>query len=147
MCKNRYTDKKQHKKYFDVGVGVPKSFAEFQKVKYNNKKEFDDILYRNELDKSVFPSEKSLNGHYEKHGKKMGYSSKEEYQKGTQKLLLKKEGNGVYRYTTEAGRTVVYDEKTNELVAFDQKIIKIYLNPDDGIEYYYVNRRRDKVDD
>lgn len=42
MWKNRYADKKQHKKYLDAGVGVPKSFAEFQNMKYNNKKEFED---------------------------------------------------------------------------------------------------------
>lgn len=144
MWKNRYADKKQHKKYLDAGVDVPKSFAEFQKMKYNNKKELDDILYRNELGKSVFPSEKSLNGHYEKHGKKMGYSSKEEYQKGAQKLLSKKAGNDVYRYTTENGRTVVYDEKTNEIVIFDQGKIKTHLKPDDGIEYYYLNKGKDE---
>lgn len=39
-------------------------------MKYNNKKELDDIINRYKLRNATFSSEKSLNGHYDKDGNK-----------------------------------------------------------------------------
>ncbi|WP_282804568.1 minor capsid protein [Clostridium tetani] len=48
---NRYNDKKQHKRYMDVlGNGVPKIFDKFQELKYNNKEEWDRLVYKYKLE-------------------------------------------------------------------------------------------------
>ncbi len=36
--KNRFSDKKQHKKYKEAGVDVPKNFDKYQDLKYNESK-------------------------------------------------------------------------------------------------------------
>ncbi|WAW15445.1 minor capsid protein [Peptostreptococcus equinus] len=53
--KNRFSDKKQHEKYKNAGVEVPKSFEDYQKMKYNKSTDRDiklrsvDYARRNKL--------------------------------------------------------------------------------------------------
>lgn len=49
--RNRSSDKKQHKRYLkELGDIVPQSFTKFQKLKYNNKEEWDRLSYNYKLE-------------------------------------------------------------------------------------------------
>lgn len=142
--KNRHIDKKQYEDYkIKYGKEIPKSFEKFQDMKYNNSKELEDIKFRYKLKKSVFPSEKSLNGHFEKHRDKLWVDSKDKYLKQAQELLGKKESENILRYKTDSNRVVVYDKNSNIIVIYEDSKIRTLLKPDEGIEYYYEQYRKD----
>ncbi|MDU5681001.1 MAG: minor capsid protein [Peptostreptococcus sp.] len=142
--KNRHSDKKLHKKYRKIyGKDIPKSFEDFQKLKYNNSKELEDIKFRHKLKESVFPSEKSLSGHFEKHRGKLGIDSKDEYLKQAQELLGKKESENISRYRTKNGRVVAYDNINNRIVIYSDGKIRSYMSPEKGVDYYKEQYEKD----
>ncbi|MBS5595676.1 minor capsid protein [Peptostreptococcus sp.] len=142
--KNRYSDKKLHEKYRKIyGKDIPKSFEDFQKLKYNNSKELEDIKFRHKLKESVFPSEKSLSGHFEKHRGKLGIDSKDEYLKQAQELLGKKESENISRYRTKNGRVVAYDNINNRIVIYSDGKIRSYMSPEKGVDYYKEQYEKD----
>src|SRR3712207_1251375 len=142
--KNRHSDKKQFREYKEkYGHEIPKNFENFQNMKYNNSKELEDIKFRYKLKKSVFPSEKSLIGHFEKHKRKLGVDSKDEYLKQAQELLGKKENESISRYKTKNGRVVVYDTVNNSIVIYSNSKIRSYMKPEKGIEYYKEQYEKD----
>ena len=64
-----------------LGRRLQVSLSDFQKMKYNNSKEYKELAERAEWLRSEFPSEKSLSGHFESHGKEFGKITKYKYQK------------------------------------------------------------------
>ena len=68
---NRKSDILEYRKIVDV-LGVEKSpisLAEFQDLKYNDVERYKELKDRVVWSEAKFPSEKSLNEHFEKHAK------------------------------------------------------------------------------
>lgn len=82
-----------------------------------------------------FRNDKLLVQHFEKHGKDMGFSSKEEYELAASKVATNPES--LHKIEKEDGDDVYYLEKTNEFVVVSKDgYIRTYFNPDNGIDYF-----------
>lgn len=82
-----------------------------------------------------FRNEKLLKEHYESHGKEMGFSSAEEYQKAAAMVI--KNDASLHKKEKEDGDDVYYLESTNEIVFVSKDgYIRTYFHPDDGLDYY-----------
>ncbi len=94
----------------------------------------------NSIEESVlsdahFRNARLLEEHYEKHGKEMGYTSAEEYEKGAQALISN--SDALTKLEQEDGDRIYYLESRNEIVFVSEDgIIRTYFNPEDGIDYY-----------
>lgn len=83
----------------------------------------------------TFYNEKRLNEHYEKHGKEMGFSSPEEYEKAANKVVTNSEA--LHKTEKEDGDDVYYLESTNEFVIVSTDgYIRTYFLPDGGLAYF-----------
>lgn len=116
---------------------MPKTFAGFYDLKYNNVEGYKELKDRIRWTKSKFPTEKSLNGHFKDHGKEFGDITIEEYQKMASDLLSKQTSDKILGYQTEH-RRVRYDIDNNIYVLANPKTFKIktMFKPDLGREYY-----------
>ena len=116
---------------------MPKTFAGFYDLKYNNVEGYKELKDRFRWTKSKFPTEKSLNGHFKDHGKEFGDITIEEYQKMASDLLSKPTSDKILGYQTEL-RRVRYDIDNNIYVLGNPKVHKIntMFKPDLGREYY-----------
>lgn len=82
-----------------------------------------------------FRNKNLLNQHYDKHGKDMGFSSAEEYEKAASKVVNNPEA--LHKTEAEDGDDVYYIEATNEFVVVSTDgYIRTYFLPDRGIDYY-----------
>lgn len=82
-----------------------------------------------------FRNKNLLNQHYEKHGKDMGFSSAEEYEKAASAVV--NDPSALHKIEKEDGDDVYYIESTNEFVIVSTDgYIRTYFNPDRGIDYY-----------
>ena len=76
-----------------------------------------------------------LTEHYNKHGKEMGFKSKEEYEKAASDVANSKEA--LHKKEKEDNDDVYYIEATNEFVIISTDgYIRTYFKPDSGIKYY-----------
>lgn len=83
----------------------------------------------------TFRNENLLNSHYEKHGKDMGFSSANEYEKAAAAVVAN--SSALHKKEAEDGDDVYYIESTNEFVIVSTDgYIRTYFNPDAGIAYY-----------
>lgn len=116
---------------------MPKTFAGFYDLKYNDVEGYKELKDRIRWAKSKFPTEKSLNGHFKDHGKEFGDITIEEYQKMASDLLSKPTSDKILGYQTEL-RRVRYDIDNNIYVLGNPKVHKIntMFKPDLGREYY-----------
>ena len=116
---------------------MPKTFAGFYDLKYNNVEGYKELKDRIRWAKSKFPTEKSLNGHFKGHRKEFGDITIEEYQKMASDLLSKPTSDKILGYQTEL-RRVRYDIDNNIYVLGNPKVHKIntMFKPDLGREYY-----------
>lgn len=116
---------------------MPKTFAGFYDLKYNDVEGYKELKDRIRWTKSKFPTERSLNGHFKDHGKEFGDITIEEYQKMASDLLSKQTSNKILGYQTEH-RRVRYDIDNNIYVLANPKTFKIktMFKPDLGREYY-----------
>ena len=116
---------------------MPKTFAGFYDLKYNDAEGYKELKDRIRWAKSKFPTEKSLNGHFKNHGKEFGDITIEEYQKMASDLLSKPTSDKILGYQTEL-RRVRYDIDNNIYVLGNPKVHKIntMFKPDLGREYY-----------
>ena len=116
---------------------MPKTFAGFYDLKYNDIEGYKELKDRIRWAKSKFPTEKSLNGHFKSHGKEFGDITIEEYQKMASDLLSKPTSDKILGYQTEL-RRVRYDIDNNIYVLGNPKVHKIntMFKPDLGREYY-----------
>lgn len=120
------------------------SLSKFHDMKYNNTREYRELKERAEWLQTEFPSEKSLNGHFESHGKEFGYISKEIYQKKASELLSSPISKDILGYDTET-RRVRYDKKNNIYALGNPKTKRITtaFRPKEGREYYDREVRKD----
>lgn len=116
---------------------MPKTFAGFYDLKYNDVEGYKELKDRIRWTKSKFPTEKSLNGHFKGHRKEFGDITIEEYQKMASDLLSKPTSDKILGYQTEH-RRVRYDIDNNIYVLANPKTFKIktMFKPDLGREYY-----------
>lgn len=116
---------------------MPKTFAGFYDLKYNDAEGYKELKDRIRWAKSKFPTEKSLNGHFKDHGEEFGDITIEEYQKMASDLLSKPTSDKILGYQTEL-RRVRYDIDNNIYVLGNPKVHKIntMFKPDLGREYY-----------
>ena len=76
-----------------------------------------------------------LESHYEKHGKDMGFSSKEEYQQAASDVV--NNPDSLHKTEAEDGDDVYYLEDENYFVVVSTDgYIRTFFEPDSGIKYY-----------
>ena len=82
-----------------------------------------------------FKNEKALKEHYNKHGKEMGFESKEAYVAAANEVI--NNPDSLFKYEEEDGDFVYYLESENYIVFLSQKsIIRSFFAPFDGIAYF-----------
>lgn len=82
-----------------------------------------------------FRNQSLLDQHYEKHGREMGFSTAEEYEKAASSVV--NNPNALHKTEKEDGDDVYYVESTNEFVIVSTDgYIRTYFLPDRGIDYY-----------
>lgn len=123
---------------------MPKTFAGFYDLKYNDVEGYKELKDRIRWTKSKFPTEKSFDGHYKKHRVEFGYITKEDYLHIGQNLLSKTINENILGYDTEM-RRVRYDVENNIYVLGDNrsKRITTILKPKKGVDYYEQDRERE----
>lgn len=116
---------------------MPKTFAGFYDLKYNDVEGYKELKDRIRWAKSKFPTEKSFDGHYKKHRVEFGDITKEDYLHIGQNLLSKTINENILGYDTEM-RRVRYDVENNIYVLGDNrsKRITTILKPKKGVDYY-----------
>ena len=83
----------------------------------------------------TFLNARLLNEHYEKHGKEMGFSSAEEYEKAAAAVPV--DPRALHKTESEDGDDVYYLKSTNEFVIVSTDgYIRTYFKPDSGIKYF-----------
>ncbi|HFI0103560.1 TPA: hypothetical protein ACGOSC_000038 [Streptococcus suis] len=150
---NRKADIQEYKHIVEVlGVkNAPISLAQFQDLKYNDGEGYEQLKDKVRWIRAKFPSEKSFNGHFEKHRAEFPNLTKEEYQKLASELIASPTDENILGYETEGGRRVRYD-KANNIIVIGQKNknnhvrLNTMLKPDDREEYYHDNYLRDFPD-
>lgn len=126
---------------------MPKTFAEFYDMKYNNVEGYNEIKDRVKWSKAKFPTEKSLNGHFKDHGQEFGAKSPEEYQQLAGKLLSSSISENIIGYDNEV-RRVRYNRETGTIAigkrhASGKVRITTMFKPDDGEEYYHEDYKKE----
>ena len=85
--------------------------------------------------KLKFRNDKLLSQHYDKHGKEMGFDSKESYQQAAAKVVANPEA--LHKTEAEDGDDVYYLVDTNEFVIVSgDGYIRTYFLPSAGLDYY-----------
>ncbi|MEG3297957.1 minor capsid protein [Streptococcus suis] len=128
----------QYEKYKSIlGDKAPKSLEDYIDLKYNDKEGYEQLQDRARWIKAKFPSEKSFNGHFEKHGHEFGNISKSDYLKLGQELLSNPIQDNILGYDTDS-RRVRYDVKNNIYVLGNngKATITTMMKPDEGRAYY-----------
>ncbi|ANM47471.1 hypothetical protein [Streptococcus phage phiJH1301-1] len=128
----------QYEKYKSIlGDNAPKSLEDYIDLKYNDKEGYEQLQDRARWIKAKFPSEKSFNGHFEKHGHEFGNISKSDYLKLGQELLSNPIQDNILGYDTDS-RRVRYDVKNNIYVLGNngKATITTMMKPDEGRAYY-----------
>lgn len=143
--KNRYSDKKQYKKYKEVmGEDSPKTFAEFQEVKYNDsngwtqlKTMFDDIRSGERWKNANFSTEKKLKRHLEKHLHEFGEITEEDYVNIARNLLSSPVRGEIEGFTSKLGFRFRYDKDTNNFaIGRADGYISTLYKPEKGYEQW-----------
>ena len=82
-----------------------------------------------------FESKSKLDEHFKKHGKPMGFKTKEEYETAASKVV--NNPNSLHKNEKEDNDDVYYLEETNEFVIVSTKgYIRTYFYPDSGKLYF-----------
>ncbi|MCB2962422.1 minor capsid protein [Streptococcus suis] len=142
----------QYEKYKSIlGDKAPKSLEDYIDLKYNDKEGYGQLQDQARWIKAKFPSEKSFNGHFEKHGHEFPSLTKEEYRKLASELIASPTDENILGYEIEGGRRVRYDKAENIIVIGrrnknNQARLNTMLKPDEGEKYYYENYKRDFPD-
>ncbi|HEL2532961.1 TPA: minor capsid protein [Streptococcus suis] len=135
----------QYEKYKSIlGDKAPKSLEDYIDLKYNDKEGYGQLQDQARWIKAKFPSEKSFNGHFEKHGHEFGISTKEEYLTIGRELLSEPISDQIMGYDTEY-RRVRYDIARNIFVLGDNKRGRFttILKPLEGADYYEQDWQRE----
>ena len=126
---------------------MPKTFAGFYDLKYNDVEGYKELKDRIRWTKSKFPTEKSLNGHFKDHGEEFGAKSPEEYQQLARNLLSSAVSKNIIGYDTEE-RRVRFARDTGTIAigkrhASGKVRITTMFKPDDGEEYYHEDYKKE----
>lgn len=126
---------------------MPKTFAGFYDLKYNNIEGYKELKDRIRWTKSKFPTEKSLNGHFKSHGEEFGAKSPEEYQQLARNLLSSAVSKNIIGYDT-GERRVRFNRETGTIAigkrnASGKVRITTMFKPDDGEEYYHDDYKKE----
>lgn len=98
----------------------------WQDTNYTNEQSVSSLQFRNE---------KFLEDHFIKHGDEFGYSTKEEYLEGANKVISSP--SSLHKQEGEDGDDIYYDENNNEIVFVSMDgYIRTYFKPSEGIDYY-----------
>ena len=143
--KNRYIDKKQYKKYKEVlEEDSPKTFAEFQEVKYNDSNRwqqlqslFNDIRSGDKWRNANFSTEKKLKRHLEKHLHEFGEITEEDYVNIARNLLSSPVRGEIEGFTSKLGFRFRYDKDTNNFaIGRADGYISTLYKPEKGYEQW-----------
>lgn len=124
----------------DSGSSSSKSSAESIKSSVNSSKSTQSSSKSGNTSTPVvkelrFRNKNLLEQHYEKHGKDMGFSSAEEYEKAAAQVPYTP--GVLHKIEAEDGDDVYYIESTNEFVVVSTDgYLRTYFNPDRGIDYF-----------
>lgn len=126
---------------------MPKTFAGFYDLKYNDVEGYKELKDRIRWAKSKFPTEKSLNGHFKDHGEEFGAKSPEEYQQLARNLLSSAVSKNIIGYDTEE-RRARFARDTGTIAigkrhASGKVRITTMFKPDDGEEYYHEDYKKE----
>lgn len=96
----------------------------------------DDNIQSEHVENSyTFRKQSLFEQHFEKHGAEMGYSTKEEYLAGANRVI--NNPDSLHKTEAEDGDDIYYLESTNEIVFVSQDgYIRTYFSPSRGIDYY-----------
>ena len=110
---------------------------------YNEGERSSDSVWNN----ATFPTNRSLNGHFESHKEEFGDMTKEQYQSLAANLLAQSISNVILGYDIES-RRVRYDSENNIYVLGNPNTqnITTAFKPDEGREYYDNEVRKDLGD-
>ena len=98
----------------------------WQDTNYTNEQSISSLQFRNE---------KLLEDHFVKHGNEFGYSSKEEYLAGANRVI--NSSSSLHKQEGEDGDDIYYDKNSNEIVFVSEDgYIRTYFKPSEGIDYY-----------
>lgn len=98
----------------------------WQDTNYTNEQSISSLQFRNE---------KLLEDHFVKHGNEFGYSSKEEYLAGANRVI--NSSSSLHKQEGEDGDDIYYDKNNNEIVFVSEDgYIRTYFKPSEGIDYY-----------
>lgn len=90
-----------------------------------------------------FTSARSLDEHYEKHGREFGSITREQYLRLAQELRDAPVGGSVREAERSDGVITRFDARSGAFIAFhDDKTIRTYFKPNDGVRYF--ERQLDK---
>lgn len=82
-----------------------------------------------------FRSDDYLTEHFEKHGSELGYTTKEDYLTGANKVIAS--SDSLHKQEAEDGDDIYFLKSTGELVIVSTDgYIRTYFKPEDGIEYF-----------
>lgn len=94
----------------------------------------------NEIRNYTFRTEELLIEHFDKHGRHMGYASKEDYEYFASNLVnycKQNKGSCEFKYEKEDSDQVYYLESANEIVfVSNDGYIRTYFRPDEGRAYF-----------
>lgn len=159
--KNQSSDYKQYNNYRStLGNDVPKTFAEFQEMKYNNVKEYDYLkgyyrlfnsgnipkdltynTYKNNLEnnnwKAVGLNPNKLQSHFDKHGAEFNIKTAEEYEKYAKDFMNKEIKDNIEGFVNDNGYVFKYDNKNNIFgTAKPTGITETIFKPKNGKDYW-----------
>lgn len=98
----------------------------WQDTNYTNEQSISSLQFRNE---------KLLEDHFVKHGNEFGYSTKEEYLAGANRVI--NSSSSLHKQEGEDGDDIYYDKNNNEIVFVSEDgYIRTYFKPSEGIDYY-----------
>ena len=98
----------------------------WQDTNYTNEQSISSLQFRNE---------KLLEDHFVKHGNEFGYSTKEEYLAGANRVI--NSSSSLHKQEGEDGDDIYYDKNSNEIVFVSEDgYIRTYFKPSEGIDYY-----------
>lgn len=107
------------------GQGKPSTHINYQWAKYFNKN--------------------TLDTHFDKHGKSMGFSSKTEYEQHAIKFANTVDKKNCVSFIDKNGSTYKYNKKTNELAIINKDgTVITYFKPKGGYDYYK-QQKKEKV--
>lgn len=82
-----------------------------------------------------FRNDEYLEEHFEKHGSELGYTSKEDYLKGANKVIAS--SHSLHKKEAEDGDDIYFLKSTGELVIVSTDgYIRTYFKPEDGVLYF-----------